>query len=100
MIFPGHLLDNRQVLIDPPKPLPIITASYSKLIPQNTQDHASYFSFYDVAFKVAVVMGTFSYGLVEQITGSMRISALVLTVFFLLGLYFLVKVKFKENVVI
>jgi MFS transporter, UMF1 family len=75
-------------------------ASYSKLIPQNTQDHASYFSFYDVAFNVAIVTGTFSYGLVEQITGSMRISALVLTLFFLIGLFFLLKVKFKEEVLI
>ncbi len=71
-------------------------ASYSKLIPADTEDHASYFGFYDVAFNVAIVMGTFSYGLVEQITGSMRNSALVLTVFFLGGLYFLLKVRFKK----
>ncbi len=73
-------------------------ASYSKLIPQNTEDHASYFGFYDVAYNVAIVMGTFSYGLVEHYTGSMRTSSLVLTVFFILGLFFLLKVRFKDQV--
>jgi len=61
-------------------------ATYSKLIPANTTDHASYFSFYDVTFNISIVVGTFSYGLIENITGSMRNSILALTVFFVIGL--------------
>lgn len=73
-------------------------ATYSKLMPSNTIDHASYFSFYDVTYNVSVVVGTFSYGLVEQITGSMRYSALALGIFFVLGLIMLVNVTVPRNV--
>jgi MFS transporter, UMF1 family len=68
-------------------------ATYSKLIPANTIDHASYFSFYDVTYNVSIVIGTFVYGFVNQITNDMRNSALALVVFFVLGLYFLMQVK-------
>ncbi len=61
-------------------------ATYSKLIPENTHDSASYFSFYDVVEKSSIVLGTFCYGLLEQLTGSMRNSALLLGLFFLIGL--------------
>ena len=60
-------------------------ATYSKLIPRNTIDHASYFSFYDVTFNLSIVFGTFSYGLINQLTGSMRYSALGLSVYFVIG---------------
>jgi MFS transporter, UMF1 family len=68
-------------------------ATYSKLIPEGSQDNASYFSFYDVTYNVSIVMGTFSYGLIDQITGSMRNSALFLTSYFLLGMAFLLTIK-------
>ena len=68
-------------------------ATYSKLIPANTIDHASYFSFYDVTYNVSIVIGTFVYGFVNQITNDMRNSALALVIFFILGLYFLMQVK-------
>lgn len=71
-------------------------ATYSKLIPENTVDHASYFSFYDVTFNLSIVLGTFSYGLINQITGSMRYSALALAVYFIIGLAFLMTVKSKK----
>ena len=63
-------------------------ATYSKLIPEDTKENASYFSFYDVTYNLSIVMGTFSYGLINQITGSMRNSALFLTVYFVLGMIF------------
>ena len=72
-------------------------ATYSKLIPTNSDDHASYFSFYDVTYNVSVVFGTFSYGLIEQWTGSMRNSALALGGFFLIGLFFLTKVTIPQT---
>jgi MFS transporter, UMF1 family len=68
-------------------------ATYSKLIPKNTIDHASYFSFYDVTYNLSIVVGTFVYGLVNQITHDMRNSALTLAIFFILGLFFLMRVK-------
>ena len=64
-------------------------ATYAKLIPNDSDDYASFFSFYDVVYNVSILLGTFSYGLVEHITGSMRNSTLVLTTFFLIGLFFL-----------
>ncbi len=64
-------------------------ATYSKLIPQETKDTASFFSFYDVTEKLSVVGGTFSYGLIEQLTGTMRNSVVMLGVFFVVGLWLL-----------
>lgn len=71
-------------------------ATYTKLIPENTIDHASYFSFFDVTFNISIVVGTFSFGLINQITGSMRNSALALAIFFMLGLVMLSMVKSKK----
>ncbi len=69
-------------------------STYSKLIPDDTQDVASYFSFYDVTEKLAIVIGMFSFGFIEHITGSMRNSALSLTVFFVIGLIFISSISF------
>jgi UMF1 family MFS transporter len=71
-------------------------STYSKLIPENTIDTASYFSFYDVTFNLSVVIGTFSFGLINQLTGSMRYSALALGVYFIIGMIFLLMVKAKD----
>jgi UMF1 family MFS transporter len=57
-------------------------STYSKLLPE-TQDHATYFSFYDVTEKIAIVLGTFVYGLLYSITDSMQWSVLSLAIFFL-----------------
>jgi UMF1 family MFS transporter len=71
-------------------------ATYTKLIPQQTIDHASYFSFYDVTYYLSVVVGTFSYGLIRQMTGSMRNSALALGVYFIIGMVILTFVSTKK----
>ena len=63
-------------------------STYSKMLPETT-DHTSYFSFYDVMEKLATVAGTFSFGIIEVITGSMRYSVLAIGVFFVIGLIFL-----------
>ena len=73
-------------------------ATYAKLIPRDTIDHASYFSFYDVTFYLSVVFGTFSYGLINQLTGSMRFSALGLAVYFIVGMAFLISIRSKNIV--
>lgn len=68
-------------------------SSYAKLVPAGSKDTASYFSFYDVTEKVSIVIGTFSFGFIEQISGTMRNSALVLTVFFVVGFFLLQRVR-------
>jgi len=68
-------------------------STYSKLLPENTKDTTSYFSFYDVLEKVATVLGTFSFGFIEYLTGSMRSSVLALSGFFILALIILQTVK-------
>lgn len=70
-------------------------ATFSKLIPADTKDHASFFSFYDVTYNISIVMGTLAYGSIEFITGSMRFSALGLGFLFLIGLLLLRKVRIK-----
>lgn len=72
-------------------------ATYSKLIPANTIDHASYFSFYDVMWNLSFVTSTFAYGLIDHLTGSMRYSALALAAFFILGMILLRKVKIRPR---
>ena len=62
-------------------------STYSKMLPETT-DHTSFFSFYDVTEKLATVAGTFSFGIIEAITGSMRYSVLAITLFFAAGLIF------------
>ena len=59
-------------------------STYSKLMPE-TQDTTSYFSFYDVTEKVAIVIGMFSFGFINEITGSQRNSVLALCIFFIIG---------------
>ncbi len=72
-------------------------STYSKLIPADTKDTTSYFSFYDVLEKVAIIIGTFGFGFIEQITGSMRSSVLLLAVFFVLGLVILSRVQMRHG---
>lgn len=73
-------------------------STYSKLLPE-TEDHATYFSFFDVTEKVAIVVGTFIFGFVGAITNSMRNSFFILAVFFLLGFIVLsfMKNKVEKN---
>jgi MFS transporter, UMF1 family len=73
-------------------------SSYSKFMPE-TKDTASFFSFYDVTEKLAIVIGLISFGVIEGLTHSMRSSLVVLTGFFALGFFFLVLTaqKIKKN---
>ncbi|MDP2339214.1 MAG: MFS transporter [Bacteroidota bacterium] len=64
-------------------------STYSKMLPADTTDHTSFFSFYDVMEKLATVAGTFSFGAIEAITGSMRYSVLAIAVFFVISLLFI-----------
>ena len=70
-------------------------STYSKLIPATT-DTASYFSFYDVTEKMSIVLGTLIYGLIEQLTGSMRNSVLALLVLFVIGFVLLWRIPSQK----
>ncbi len=72
-------------------------ATYSKLIPEDTTDFASFFSFYDVTFNISIVVGTFAYGYIEYLTGSMRNSSLALGLFFIVGLSILLRLKLPKT---
>lgn len=58
-------------------------STYSKLMPV-TNDTASFFSFYDVTEKIAIVIGVFTFGYIDELLG-MKHSVLSLIVFFVLG---------------
>ncbi|HEY6976556.1 MAG TPA: MFS transporter [Chitinophagaceae bacterium] len=60
-------------------------STYAKIMPE-THDTASFFSFYDVTEKIAIVIGMFSFGFIQDMTGNMRNSIIGLILFFALGL--------------
>ena len=71
-------------------------STFSKYIPKATKDTSSFFSFFDISEKLGIVIGMFSYGFIEQITGSMRNSIVALVVFFIIGLLLLFQVPKEE----
>jgi MFS transporter, UMF1 family len=75
-------------------------STYSKLLPKDSTDTASFFSFMDVTDKLSVVFGTFAFGFVELVTGSIRNSLLILGLFFVVGFVILwvTKLKIDENI--
>lgn len=73
-------------------------SSYSKFITDDSIPLTSYYSFYDVLTKLAIVGGTLMFGLVNQFTGSMRNSILVLSFFFIVGAILLFSVRFEKQI--
>ncbi|MEJ0103257.1 MAG: MFS transporter [Bacteroidota bacterium] len=71
-------------------------STYSKLMPE-TKDTASYFSYYDVTEKIAIVIGLLSFGFIEDLTGSMQNSLLALIAFFALGFLWLYLALHKQK---
>ncbi|WP_272022396.1 MFS transporter [Olleya namhaensis] len=70
-------------------------STYSKFLPE-TEDTTSYFSFYDVAEKIGIVIGMVIFATIDQLTGSMRNAILFLFIFFLIGIVLLFRVP-KEG---
>jgi MFS transporter, UMF1 family len=74
-------------------------STYAKMIPADTMDHASYFSFYEFSEKVAIVIGTFVFGFTKFIMlmviqeASLRYSVLSLMVFFIIGSFLLARIR-------
>jgi UMF1 family MFS transporter len=71
-------------------------STYSKLMPE-TKDTASYFSYYDITEKFAIVIGMTTFGFIEQLTGSMKNSLIFLIVFFVIGLAWLYSALSKQR---
>jgi UMF1 family MFS transporter len=77
-------------------------STYAKLMPP-TKDTTSFFSFFDVTEKIAIVIGMFSFGFITELTGSQRSSVLALVVFFvigLIGLFIALNKQKKESTVV
>ncbi|MEJ7557841.1 MAG: MFS transporter [Pedobacter sp.] len=72
-------------------------STFSKYIPEDSPDTTSFFSFYDVTEKLAIVIGLFSFAFIEELTGSMRNSIIALAGFFIIGLVFLLALKRVEK---
>jgi UMF1 family MFS transporter len=71
-------------------------STYAKLMPV-TKDTTSFFSFYDVTEKIAIVIGMFSFGYINEITGSQRNSVLALVIFFVIGFFLLLFAMKKQK---
>ncbi|MDR6844283.1 MFS transporter [Flavobacterium granuli] len=70
-------------------------STYSKLLPE-TEDTASFFSFYDVTEKIGIVIGMCVYGIIDQITGSPRLAIVFFGILFIVGAILLRRVTKKE----
>lgn len=69
---------------------------FSKIIPKNQE--AEYFSLYEISERGTSWMAPFIFGLVYQITSSYRFAILSLLVFFIVGLYLLLRVKVEKAI--
>jgi UMF1 family MFS transporter len=72
-------------------------STYAKLLPE-TADHASFFSFYDVSFYLATVLGTLAFGLVNQLTGDIRNTIIAIGSFFVVGALLLLRVPRERSI--
>ncbi|WP_090106531.1 MFS transporter [Chitinophaga sp. CF118] len=71
-------------------------STYAKLMPE-TKDTASFFSYYDVTEKIAIVIGMTTFGFIHELTGSMRNSVLALVLYFVLGVICIIAALRKQK---
>lgn len=76
---------------------PLARSTYAKLLPP-TEDHATYFSFYDVFEKAALVIGLFTFGFLVQMTEGMKVSTLAMGASFLISFIILCFLNSKKKV--
>lgn len=72
-------------------------STYSKLLPEK-REHATFFSFYGVIEKIAIVLGTFIYGFLYALTNSMQWSVLCMVAFFLSSFFILMNLKTNKHI--
>ena len=63
-------------------------STYSKMLP-DAEEHSGYFSFYDIAEKLSIVLGMVTFGVITQLSSNMRTPILSLIIFFVVGLLLL-----------
>ena len=66
-------------------------STYSKLLPETTET-TSFFSFYDITEKLGIVIGMVLYGYITDFTGKMQNAILFLIVFFVVGVFLLLRI--------
>ncbi|GGE44020.1 MFS transporter [Psychroflexus planctonicus] len=66
-------------------------STYAKLLPE-TKETTSFFSFYDVTEKIGIVFSMSIFGIISQLTDSMRNSVIFLAVFFGIGIFLLIRI--------
>lgn len=70
-------------------------STYSKLLPEDSMDNTTYFSFYDVLEKLAIILGTFIFATMIEKYSNMRFAALSMSIFFFAGLVLIRFLKVK-----
>lgn len=68
----------------------LLRATYAHFIHPYKGRYTVYFGFYETTEKVAIVLGTFSFGILDQLMESMRWGALITGLWFLLAIILLV----------
>ena len=72
-------------------------STYAKLLPP-TEDHTTYFSFYDVFEKMALCLGLFTFGLIIEMTEGMKVSTLAMGASFCISFVIMCFLKMKKPV--
>jgi len=71
-------------------------STYAKLLPP-TEDHTTYFSFYDVFEKIALCLGLFIFGLIIEMTNGMKVSALAMGFSFAVSFVIMCFLRMKKT---
>ena len=71
----------------------MMRSTFSSFVPSSESGKSTLYGFFDLLDKFSIVLGTAIYGLINQVTGSMRISSLALAVVFLIGGLMLANVR-------
>jgi UMF1 family MFS transporter len=72
-------------------------STYSKLLKKGEKNVSSYFSFYDLVEKVSIVMGTFTFAILDQWSGGMRNGLLLMSLYFFIALVFLIRIRLPRK---
>lgn len=72
-------------------------STYSKLLPENSQDTTTYFSFYDVLEKLAIICGMLIFSVMIQKFGNMQYAFIAMSGFFILGAILIRFVQVRMN---
>ncbi|KUJ55483.1 MFS transporter [Chryseobacterium aquaticum] len=60
-------------------------STYSKLLPENSMENTTYFSFYDVLEKIAIICGMLIFSVIIQKFGNMQYAFIAMSTFFAAG---------------